>query len=137
MALSLDLIIITNYKTMAPFGFEPGSASIVYVLPDPVYVYANFYVSICMFDFLFIFEFIICFMKTKIILYRVENSKGFLVYIDYFSFLENFDSKISSGLLFLSDSLFLQKPRPGRGVVFKKICWLIKSSPLLYFSTHN
>ena len=41
MALSSDLIIIKNYKIMAPVGFEPGSVWIVYVLPDPVCLYAN------------------------------------------------------------------------------------------------
>ena len=41
MALSLDLIIIKNYKIVAPVGFEPGSVWIVYVLPDAVCPYAN------------------------------------------------------------------------------------------------
>ena len=41
MALSLDLIIIKNYKIMTPVGFEPGSVWIVYVLPDPVCPYVN------------------------------------------------------------------------------------------------
>ena len=41
MALSLDLIIINNHKIMVPVGFEPGSVWVVYVLPDPVYPYAN------------------------------------------------------------------------------------------------
>ena len=57
MVLSLDLIIIRNYKTMDLLGFEPESAFIVYVLQDPVWTYANFNVSISMFDFLLIFEF--------------------------------------------------------------------------------
>ena len=42
MALSLDLIIIKNYKTMTPLDFEPGSAFIMYVLLDPVWPYVNF-----------------------------------------------------------------------------------------------
>ena len=57
MALRLDLIIIRNYKIMAPHGFETGSAFIVYVLPDPVWPQAYFNVHISMFNFLFIFEF--------------------------------------------------------------------------------
>ena len=42
---------------MAPLGFESGSKFIVYVLPDPVWPYTHFNVSINMFDYLFIFEF--------------------------------------------------------------------------------
>ena len=42
---------------MDPFGFEPESAFIVYVLPDPVWPYVNFNISISKFDYLFIFEF--------------------------------------------------------------------------------
>ena len=88
MALSLDLIIIKNYKIMTPVGFEPGSVWIVYVLPDPVCPYANIVSLYPQKEELMEVFWNIGFVKTKIYSRSTESSKGFLSWNHYYSALE-------------------------------------------------
>ena len=88
MALSLDLIIIKNYKIMAFVGFEPESVWIVYVLLDPVYPYANIVLLYPQKEELMKVLWNIRFAKTKIYSRSAESSKGFSSWSHYYSALE-------------------------------------------------
>ena len=88
MVLSLDLIIIKNYKIMAPVGFEPGSVCIVYVLPDIVCQYANIVSLYSQKVELMEVLWNIHFAKTKIYSRSTEGSNGFSSWSHYYSTME-------------------------------------------------